>query len=61
MFVKNKFYLLAISTVSVILQSPSLKHIGNDLIFFWLDLCKISFIVFQVFLVSFLYLLNNCS
>ena len=49
MFVKNKLNLLAISTVSVILQSPSLKYIGNDL--FLLDLCNISFIVFQVFFV----------
>ena len=55
MFVKNKLNLLAISTVSVILKSP-LKYIGNDL--FLLDVCKISFIVF---LVSFLYFLNNCS
>ena len=47
MFVKNKLNLLAISTVSVMLQSPSLKHISNDLCL--LGLCKISFIVFQVF------------
>ena len=29
MFVKNTLNLLAISIVSVILQSPSLKYIGN--------------------------------
>ena len=58
MFVKNKLNALAMYTVSLILQSPSLKYI-NDL--FLLELCQISFIVFQVFLVSFLYLSNNRS
>ena len=60
MFVKNKFNLLAISAVSVISPFAFSKiYIGNDL--FLLDLCKILFTVFQVFLVSFLYLLSNCS
>ena len=49
MFVKNKLNVLAISTVSVILQSPSLNYVGND--HFLLDLSNILFIVFQVFLV----------
>ena len=36
MFAKNTLNLLAMSTMSVILQSPSLKYIDNDL--FSLDL-----------------------
>ena len=56
---KNALNLFAISSLSVIILPLSLKYCGN--VFFFLVLLSISLMVFHVFLISSLNLVNNLS